>query len=64
MVLGLLPDDCASARPDGMMSAWGQTRKLRRAQVPPGSPLTSFTTTGVSVWRSHRTLISDWDFRA
>src|SRR5262245_5997162 len=23
MVLGLLTDDCASARPDGMMSAWG-----------------------------------------
>ena len=27
MVLGLLPDDCASARPDGMMSAWGDERQ-------------------------------------
>src|SRR5262249_42663490 len=28
MVLGLLPDDCASARPDGMMSAWGRVHTL------------------------------------
>src|SRR5262249_55375720 len=27
--LGLLPDDCASARPDGMMSAWGHFRRIQ-----------------------------------